>query len=238
MSNTPIQTKNVQQSMGAIVYDQILSAIMQGTYQLNTKLPAEALLCKEFKVSRPILREALARLREDELITSRRGSGSYVINKPNNDVLQFSPLSSIADIQRCFELRVTLEADAAGLAAERRTKAQLEAIIDAYEKINIANASSKLAIGEDFIFHLAITNAANNRFYSTVLKSLEISIKEGTNITRNLSLLHPISRLQLVQQEHYAIVTAIKEGDAAKAKQAMKSHLTHARNRMFDGTPS
>ena len=235
MSKTNHLPKNHQQSLGAIVYEQILTAIIEGIYELNTKLPAETQLCKDFKVSRPILREALARLREDELITSRRGSGSYVIKKPVSDVLKFSPLSSIADIQRCFEFRANLEAEAAGLAASRRTSAQLETIMNAYEKINIANASSKLATDEDFSFHYAIIDAANNYFYSTVLKSLEKSVKEGINITRNLSLRHSPSRLELVQQEHFAIVVAIKEGDAIAARDAMKSHLNNARTRMFDG---
>ncbi|MEH6454446.1 MAG: FadR/GntR family transcriptional regulator, partial [Psychromonas sp.] len=218
MSQVNTSSKSNQKSLGAIVYEQILEAIMDGIYGLNTKLPAEAQLCKEFKVSRPILREALARLREDELITSRRGSGSYVIKKPDNVVLQFSPLSSIADIQRCFEFRANLEAEAAGLAATRKTDAQLEAIMDAFDKMNVANASSKLATDEDFIFHLAITDAANNHFYSTVLKSLEKSIKEGINITRNLSLRHPVSRLELVQEEHQAIITAIQEGNSDAAR--------------------
>ncbi|MEL0628777.1 FadR/GntR family transcriptional regulator [Psychromonas aquatilis] len=226
---------NHQQSLGAIVYEQILTAIIDGVYELNSKLPAETQLCKEFNVSRPILREALARLREDDLIMSRRGSGSYVIKKPDSNVLKFSPLSSISDIQRCFEFRANLESEAAGLAASRRTSTQLEDIIQAYERINIANASSKLATDEDFSFHYAIIDAANNYFYSTVLKSLEKSVKEGINITRNLSLRHSPSRLELVQKEHFAIVTAIQNGDSTAAREAMKSHLNNARTRMFDG---
>ncbi|MGR0278065.1 FadR/GntR family transcriptional regulator [Marinomonas dokdonensis] len=238
MSKAPTQKKSSQQSLGAIVYEQILALIMDGSYGLNTKLPPEAQLCKEFNVSRPVLREALARLREDELIASRRGSGSFVIKKPDNLVLQFSPLSSIADIQRCFEFRCNLEADAAALAAQRRTSAQLDIIVAAYEKMNVANASNKLATDEDFDFHFAITNAANNHFYSTVLSLLRKSIKEGINITRNLSLLHPESRLQLVQKEHFLIVQAIKDGDAEGARDAMKKHLISARNRMFEGAPN
>ncbi|MEL0631126.1 hypothetical protein, partial [Psychromonas aquatilis] len=63
----------------------------------------------------------MARLREDDLIMSRRGSGSYVIKKPASNVLKFSPLSSISDIQLCYEFRANLESEAAGIAASRRT---------------------------------------------------------------------------------------------------------------------
>ncbi|MDO6469218.1 FadR/GntR family transcriptional regulator [Neptunomonas phycophila] len=238
MSKGNAHISNSHQSLGAIVYEQILASIIDGTYALNTKLPAETQLCKELNVSRPVLREALARLREDELIASRRGSGSYVIKQPDNVVLQFSPLSSIADIQRCFEFRATMEAEAAALAAKRKTPAQLDVIISAYEKMNEANVSSKLATDEDFAFHLAITNAANNHFYSTVLQSLEKSITDGINITRNLSLRHSSERLKLVQAEHHAIIVAIKEGDSEAAREAMRDHINNARNRMFDGPPS
>ena len=106
-------------------------------------------------------------------MTSGRGSGSYVIKKPDSDVLRFYPLSSITDIQRCFEFRADLEAEAAGLAASRRANTQLEIIQNAYERIDIANASSKLAIDEDFSFHYTMIDTANNYFYNTILKSLE-----------------------------------------------------------------
>lgn len=225
------------QSLGAVVYEQILTMIMDGSFALNSKLPPETQLCKTFNVSRPVLREALARLREDELIASRRGSGSYIIKKPDNLVLQLSPISSIADIQRCFEFRGNLESEAAALAAERRTNAQLDAIEQAYHQMNIANASSKLAIDEDFAFHFAITEAANNHFYSTVLNLLRPSIQEGLNITRNLSLLHSESRLNLVQKEHLEILEAIRTGESDRARSSMKAHLTNAKNRMFEGIP-
>ncbi|PLW76091.1 FadR/GntR family transcriptional regulator [Cohaesibacter celericrescens] len=232
-SNT--RTDLPRQSLGAVVYERILAGIIDGTYALNSKLPPEAQLSKTLSVSRPILREALSRLREDELVASRRGSGTYVIKKPDNIVLQLSPLSSISDIQRCFEFRANMEAEAAALAADRRTNAQLATIIDAYEKMNIANETSQLATSEDFVFHLAITDAANNRFFSTVLESLESSIKEGMNITRNLSLRHSDSRLQLVQNEHAAIIAAIENKNPAAARNAMKDHLNKARIRMFEG---
>ncbi|MGJ8647563.1 MAG: FCD domain-containing protein [Marinomonas colpomeniae] len=67
-------------------------------------------------------------------------------------------------------------------------------------------------------------------FYSTVLSLLRKSIKEGITITRNLSLLHTESRLELVQREHNEIVMAIKESNSQAAREAMKKHLVSARN--------
>lgn len=238
MSDQQVTRSPSSQSLSATVYEQILAAIMDGTYEVNSKLPTEAQLCKVYQVSRPILREALSRLREDKLIASRRGSGSFVLKRPDEAVLQFARLSSIADIQRCFEFRCALESEAAGLAAIRRTPEQLLKIRSAFEAIKIANESSLPAVDEDFYFHLAIVEASNNHFYSTVTRSLEKSVKEGLNITRNLSLMHSVSRLELVQREHEAIVEAIEAADADAAKNAMKTHLDNARSRMFDGIPT
>lgn len=223
-------------SLASAVYEKILAAIIDGHYPVHKKLPTEAQLCQRYEVSRPVLRDALARLKEDELVVSRRGSGSFVIRQPDSAVLQFAPISSIADIQRCFEFRADVESRAAHLAAVRRTPEQLEHIRHCYDVIGKANARQDLATDEDYRFHLAITEAASNHYYITVLKSLNESIKEGMNLTRRLSLMASRERLKLVQDEHLAIVEAIADKDAERAEAAMRSHIGNARHRMFEGT--
>lgn len=222
-----------------MVYQKILISIINGEYPVTEKLPSEAKLCEKYSVSRPVLRDALTRLKEDNLIVSRRGSGSFVVKRPDETVLSFSKISSISDIQRCFEFRTNLEGSAAGLAATRRTAVQLNRIIGAAEKINGANNIQAVASDEDFEFHLAIAEASNNQYYSTVMKSLRENIKEGMNITRTLSLRSTDNnRITLVQDEHDAIVKYIVDEDAKNAELAMRAHLNNARVRMFEGTDS
>lgn len=223
-------------SLASAVYEKILEAIIEGQYPVNKKLPTEAQLCQRYEVSRPVLRDALARLKEDELVVSRRGSGSFVIRQPDSAVLKFAPISSIADIQRCFEFRTNVEARAAHLAALRRTQDQLDQIRRCYDIIDEANARHDLATDEDYRFHLAITEAASNHYYITVLKSLNESIKEGMNLTRGLSLMASQERLKLVQDEHLAIVEAISDKDGERAEAAMRAHIDNARHRMFEGS--
>lgn len=230
-----MNARAAKHSLSSVVYENILSSIISGDFLVNQKLPTEADLCERYSVSRPVLRDALARLREDNLIVSRRGSGSYVINRPDSAVLEFARINSIADIQRCFEFRTNVESGAAGLAAIRRTAEQLDTIWTRYEAINNANIKQDRATNEDFEFHLAITEAANNHYYATVLKSLNKSIKKGMNITRGLSLLAPEDRLKIVQDEHLAVINAIVEKDQIKATACMRTHLENARRRMFEG---
>ena len=65
------------------VYHLLYSRISNGDYPANQKLPSEKTLADEFGVSRPILRMALERLRDQGIIHSRQGAGSYVREIPH-----------------------------------------------------------------------------------------------------------------------------------------------------------
>jgi DNA-binding FadR family transcriptional regulator len=222
----------------AAVYDGIVSLIVSGEFAENSRLPSEADLSRRFGASRPVVREALARLRDDGLIVSRQGSGSYVTRRPDDAVLRFVPVGSIADIQRCFEFRVGLEGAAAALAAERWEEADLAEVKRAYDALETCISTGELGVEADARFHEAIAQATHNHYYVSVQRSLHAHIALGMNLTRNLSLLRTKARLRLVQDEHGAIIAAIVARDARRARAAMESHIENARRRMFEGAPA
>jgi DNA-binding FadR family transcriptional regulator len=221
--------------LSGVVYDRILAMIVSGELGLNARLPSESDLSRQFGASRPVVREALARLREDHMIVSRQGSGSYVVRRPDHAVLRFAPIGSLADIQLCFAFRAELESAAAAEAAERHQAHDLNAIHAAYEALERCIAESRLGVEEDFTFHLAVAEATHNSYYVSVQASLRDPVTRGMNVMRNLSLLKPVTRLRLVQDEHRAIVSAIEEGKAEVARVAMREHIVNARQRMFEG---
>src|SRR5438046_6766642 len=53
--------------------------IVRGVYPVGSQLPTEEELCERFSVSRYTVREALRRLREDRLVSSRQGAGTTVV---------------------------------------------------------------------------------------------------------------------------------------------------------------
>ncbi|HEX2137820.1 MAG TPA: FadR/GntR family transcriptional regulator [Microvirga sp.] len=220
------------------IYDRIFGLIVSGEFAENARLPSEIELSRRFGASRPVIREALARLRDDGLIVSRQGSGSYVRQRPDTAVLRFVPVGSIADIQRCFEFRVGLEGAAAALAAERREVDDLAAIRDAYEALEACIRTGELGVNADARFHESIARATHNHYYVSVQVSLQPHIAFGMNLTRNLSLLRSEARLRLVQDEHAAILAAIEARDPASARAAMETHIENARRRMFEGAPA
>jgi DNA-binding FadR family transcriptional regulator len=174
-------------------------------------------------------------LREDDVIVSRQGSGSYVMRRPDGSVLDFAPVGSIADIQRTFEFRVAIEGEAAFLAAERRTDADMRRLRAALDELDRCIRVGELGVDADDAFHAVICAASDNQYFVAARTSMKANILTGLNLTRNLSLTKPQERLTLVQKEHYAIFDAIERGDPEDARLSMRRHIDNARKRVFEG---
>jgi len=217
------------------IYARIFERIVNGDYAEGERLPSESALAEQHKVSRPIVREALLRLREDGLVFSRKGAGSFVERRPDHAMLRYAPLESIADMQRCFEFRTALEGEAARLAAERGSVAEIAAIERAIRLLKERIAARELGVDADFAFHLAISRATGNHFFSDSLLSLKAQITFGQNLARNLGLRNPETRLPEVQAEHEAIYEAIRRHEGDQAQAAMRRHISNSRRRVFEG---
>ena len=225
----------VEAKLSSGIYEQLFERIVVGEFPVNARLPSETELARRFGASRPVVREALARLRDDGLIVSRQGSGSYVKRRPDQAVLQFVPVGSIADIQRCFEFRVGLEGAAAALAATRWEDGDLAEIKAAFDELELCIKSGQLGVDADEHFHRAIADATHNQYHLSVQVSLQPHIALGMTLTRNLSLRHTAERLRLVQDEHLSVMRSIESRDAEGARAAMAIHIENARRRMFEG---
>jgi DNA-binding FadR family transcriptional regulator len=157
------------------------------------------------------------------------------MRRPDGSVLVFAPVGSIADIQRTFEFRVAIEGEAAMLAAERRSDADMRRLKVALDELDCCIRDNELGVEADENFHAVICEASNNQYFVAARTSMKANILTGLNLTRNLSLTKPQERLALVQKEHYAIYDAIERGDPDGASSAMRRHIDNARKRVFEG---
>jgi DNA-binding FadR family transcriptional regulator len=218
-----------------VVYEKIVKMIAEGRFPVNDRLPSEPNLALLLDVSRPVVREALERLRADGLIVSRKGSGSYVRQRPDTSMLTLVPVGSLADVQRFFEFRAGLEAEAAELAAKNWQEEDRERITLALAKLENCLQAGELGAEEDQALHDAIAAATGNQFHVMVRQSLKPHIAIGVSVTRSLSLQRTDAQLRAVQDEHVAIVEAVLSRDCHGAHAAMKNHILNARARMFQG---
>ncbi len=234
-SLAPLNEKAGEARLSSAVYEQIFTLILSGEFPLNARMPAEAELARRFGASRPVIREALARLRDDGIIISRQGSGSYVRRRPDDAVLRFAPVSSIADIERCFEFRAGLEGAAAALAATRANEREIRELRAALRDLERCIERGQPGTEADERFHLAVARATQNHYHVAVQSSLQAHIAAGMHIGRNF-VARSEARLRLVQEEHLAIVEAIEARDSLRARAAMEIHINNARYRIFQGT--
>ncbi|MFZ5556450.1 MAG: FadR/GntR family transcriptional regulator [Pseudomonadota bacterium] len=215
------------------VYEEILGHIASGRYAEGKRLPSEPRLAEDYGVSRPVVREALSRLRADGVVVSRHGSGSYVQRRPAAEFFRLAPIGSVADLMRCFEVRIALEGEAAALAAARRSEgdvAEMQAALDELERVI---AAREVGVEADIRFHNAIARATANQLFESAMQALSVPTFHGMRVARNLSLRASVERMRLVQYEHTRVFEAIRDQEPAAARDAMRSHIENARTRML-----
>jgi DNA-binding FadR family transcriptional regulator len=224
-----------KERLGDQLYGQILQQIVSGALKEGDKLPSENEICRSFQVSRPTVREALMRLHADGLVTTRQGSGTFVLQRPSDRLTQLAEVSDVAGMLRCLEVRIALEGQAATLAAQRRTPAQLDRISAALSALRSAFETGTVAADLDFAFHLAVAAASGNRLFADVLQTLNETIRGAMTVALGITRTGSKDRARRVVEEHEAIEEAIARGDAEAAGLAMRYHLHRARQRVTDG---
>lgn len=217
------------------VYDAMRARITRGEYGANEKLPAEKDLSVQFGVSRPVLRTALERLREEGMISSRQGAGNFVRVKRVNP-LGYAKVETIADIQRCYEFRLTIEADVAELTAKRRNQVILDEMQKALDMLSAATGSREHREDADFAFHLAVARGANNQYYPETLKALREHIHVGMKLHGESLMSDGSWALEEVLGEHRAIFDAVAAQDGQLSREVMRRHILQSRNRLFGGS--
>ena len=215
------------------VYGRILSDIVSGDLTEDGRLPPENELCQRFGVSRPVVRKALSRLRLDGLVETRRGSGTYVVNRPS-EKLRPADLTAISKVLRYLELRLLVEGQAAAYAAQRRSSDALALIVRSHTRfVDQISAGSFRPTG-DRDFHMAIAMATGNEFFVSTLDHAKAELSDFQTITLSLTKAGSPERARSVMQEHANIVESIRAQDPVGAKIAMEFHILQAKRRLTD----
>jgi DNA-binding FadR family transcriptional regulator len=208
--------------------------IRSGRLAPGSRLPTEAEIVNGFGVSRTVVREALSRLQAAGLVHTRHGVGTFVAEPLPQAAFRIAPdqLATLRDVIALLELRIGLETEAAGLAAQRRTEVQLRGMRAALDAFARAVEAGQSAVEADFRFHHEIAGATQNAHFAELLGTL------GPRIIPRARLDPPVppdparlAYLQRVHGEHESIFDAIAAGDADAARAAMRTHLANSRER-------
>jgi len=229
--------------MSDVLYGDILKQIDSGQFAADQRLPSEKEFCEKFGVSRPIVREALERLRAEGLIRSRQGAGSFVAGPalavPPVEAEQVASLPakihSITDIQKFYEYRVSFEGEVAFVAAKNRQPGDIKRIGGLLQDIETSNGTEVPGIEEDLAYHGAIAQATHNEFFIATWNASQVHIRFLIELARSLSTLKSPNHSEVVRSSHVPIFECIRDGDAEGARRWMQEHIIRSRERVFHG---
>ena len=235
--DTPQRKRRPRGLVGAIV-DNLSSGIRAGNLQPGEKLPTEAEIMARFDVSRTVVRESLSRLQASGLVETRHGIGTFVLQPPEagNFRINAEDFATVADVISVLELRISLETEAAGLAAQRRTTENLQAMESALNAFTQSIKDDLDAVAPDFQFHMEIARSTGNHHFADLMTYLGTMIIPRTRVnTAHQAPEGRLNYLQRVHGEHESIYNAIRDQDAEAARAAMRTHLANSRERLRRG---
>jgi GntR family galactonate operon transcriptional repressor len=220
-----------RKSMHARIVQDIGLQIVSGRFKPDDKLPAEALLCEEYAVSRPVLREATRVLVAKGLVYSRPRVGTVVKARRewhllDPDVLHWLMQSSPQNefFALLTSVRAIIEPAAAALAAQHASMEEIAGIGEAYARMEAAPDHAAL-LQPDLDFHSRIADATHNDLLAHLCNMLSLALREALKHSNQRPNLH-----ELAMPRHRAILTAIENRDALAARQATLVQLDDARH--------
>lgn len=199
------------------------------SYQLppGGRLPSERELAQALSVSRPALRESLARLEATRLIVCRPNSGIFLAEQDSppsfeSVVLRNDlglPLDS-GTIVSSLEVRRILEVQAVDLACRRLSGADAERLKDIVAATRARLRDRQSIIDLDEAFHLAIVTATQNPVLFQIVHSFYRLSKPRREI-----YFADLARCRRSSREHALILEAVLARDSAAARRAMERHI-------------
>jgi DNA-binding FadR family transcriptional regulator len=212
----------------------LVADIVGGALAAGDRLPTETELAERFGVSRGVAREGLRSLEERGLVAVKHGSGATVLPAADWDMFNPDVIAAVLATDRgaqllsdYLECRRLLEIEAAALAAERATGAQLVALSEALDQM--AAAATQTPGGPsaedrfhdaDVAFHRAVIQATGNRALGRMTEPVHRALAAARR-----PLARPELRLERSLPEHRRILAAIAARDPDAARAAMRDHL-------------
>lgn len=215
------------------IAEKIADMVRTGVFPPGSRLPGEREMAERLGVSRVTVREAEIALQARGLIRIKTGSGVYVREQASGDTDELPTVSAF----ELTEARSLFESEAAALAAPIIADADLEKL-DALLALMAQDGSDdddEQSTAADREFHMTIAAASGNRAIIHVVKTLWRLRTEIPEVRHtHAAVCHHDGATR--QDEHAAIVAALRQRDPKAARQAMRQHFARLLESMLDAT--
>ena len=200
--------------------------------QPGDALPSENRLAESFAVSRPVVREALMKLKSLGLIEMSSGRPPIVQaidGRLPSIFFESSVATNVSDVRELLEVRRGLEIQSAIMAAQRADPDERKKILSLADRMGAALQDERfeLFVELDVTLHLLIAGASRNRMLETLVAAIREPMRESIGsglVARNSK----VEEYEQIHEIHLDIVNAIDRGDADAAGKAMARHFDNA----------
>ncbi|MCB2356716.1 FadR/GntR family transcriptional regulator [Clostridium estertheticum] len=204
------------------VFNVIQEKIISGEYKPGMKIMSELKLAEELQVSRVSVREAIEKMSAVNIVSKRRGGGTFVNDlKPSVYLNSLIPMITLGqdNYNDILEFRLIIESEASGLCAQRCSDDLVNEIEECYNNMIKYQDDFEKFTEEDLNFHMKIVEGSNSPLIIKVNEILKNLLRAHQKLLYNN--LGPSGGLS----EHKLILEAIKNRDSELAKLFAKRHI-------------
>lgn len=214
--------------LGQSIARQLQEMIRSGELKPGDKIPSQRVLSDQLKVSRPSLREALLTLETLGLVRTLPARGTFVVDpeEQNSSIpgsWRYGDKFSIRDV---FQSRILIEGELCRLATSALDEATLDALDAANDAFEAAWKQGDLMahVEADLNFHRTIARGCTNLMLRRLYQSVQQLLTESQR--QPIPNTEPARMAQSIE-EHRNIVSALRDGDANRASDAMRAHISN-----------
>jgi len=216
----------------ALLRETIVDNLKSGTWRAGHRIPTERALCEQFGMGRSAVRRVLAQLKDAGLISQTVGSGTYVTEQAASllPALAGAPLATTSPAE-LMEARMALEPAIVEMVVRHATPADFARMTQCCDQAERAATLDEFEHW-DGLLHEVIAEAAHNSFIGTVFRLMNQARAQGEWGMLKRKSVTP-ERRAAYQQEHRALVAALRERDLATALALTREHLVHVRRNLL-----
>lgn len=230
---TPAAPQRVRRRprLSTAVVEDLVNAIVMGTYPVGTALPPENMLCDMYDVSRTVVREATTALTEKGLVVSQQGRGTIVRDSRAWNMLDPMILSALFQgedglryLDNLSEVRTLLESAMAAKAAANATLESIAELSDQIEKLEGLVTMPSAYVHEDLKFHDIIMRMSGDRLSKAIIDGIQSEALRTHGYSGKLSVEH----VRATHEAHRKVYEAIAARDPERALKAMRDHIAES----------
>lgn len=206
-------------SLPTMIANELRAEIATGVLRPGDQLPGHRILASRHGVSLSSAREAISMLIGDGLIETRAGRGTFVA-EPERSRRGVAPPMTRKEVEELIEARELLGLSIVAMAAERASPSAVAMLRNQLHALAEAASDVDAYPGAELEFHLALAEAAGNRFLLGAMRDLRAAMEQDIALSAAAGI-QRFGSLQYAVDAHHAIVEAVENGDPDAARRAL-----------------